>query len=208
MQSFAPFLVLIGFLASLPFYKAGKSNDAALNYHVVLSPESTLQITGHTNVNSFTCQYQGEFYQDTLSVTATKGNDMWHVQNAVLALETKRFDCHNPLMNADLLDLLQAEKYPQILIQLISVPEKGAQRLKSSAVNTIPVKVNIFMAGKERQYMLNVKRQQNASTSLYTGHLDLNITDFGLCPPKKMLGLVTVKEQVSIDFNVAFKLVD
>ena len=41
----------------------------------------------------------------------------------------------------------------------------------------------------------------------YTGKLKLDITDFGLEPPKKLLGLLVVKKEVDIDFRINLKII-
>lgn len=61
------------------------------------------------------------------------------------------------------------------------------------------VKINI--GGKENTYLVPVTID-NTDTNRFAGKLKLDIRDFGLEPPKKFLGLIVIKEDIEINFNL------
>ena len=213
-----PLVLIILFFLFIPFQlvfgdgEAKKGDVIAKKYEINIAQESYLVINGHTNVNNFSCVYDGNFYRDTLTVKAVSQGDYMHLENAVLKLKTKYFDCRNNMMNSDFRDLLQADKYPNIIIHVMEINKnlQEVQKLLVSNTNKkgVILSVKIDLAGKEKSYELPVEIKQVKDERFYIGHLDLDIRDFGLSPPKKMLGLITVNERVSIDFMVRISLVD
>jgi len=200
--------LLCGFISPEPNSKKDVIHG---NYRIQISEQSHLVINGQTNINSFSCGYDGNFYQDTLSVSAIINGDHLHFKNAQLILKTALFNCENKLMNPDFQNLLQAEKYPNIFIRVLEINKnrKDVQKLLVSnhPENSIVIlSVEITLAGQKNNYDLPIEVNHEEENRLYSGHLELNIRDFGLTPPKKMLGLVVVNEMVQIDFKVAISL--
>jgi hypothetical protein len=58
----------------------------------------------------------------------------------------------------------------------------------------------VKIAGVEKEYLVPVT--YNQTTNNVKGHLKLNIKDFKLKSPKKLLGMVVVNENVEINFNL------
>ncbi len=209
-------LLHITILASLLFFPgySGKISPPDIvykNYHVQIAEDSHLVINGHTNINSFSCGYNGDFYKDTLSVNAISNGDHLKLINAQLKLRTELFDCQNKLMNPDFQKLLQSDEYPFILIKVLEV-NKNKKDVRNFLVNdrnsnTVLLNVEITLAGRKNTYLIPVDSQQFNGNRFYSGHLNLDIRDFGLTPPRKMLGLIVVNEMVSIDFSVKLTLI-
>ncbi len=180
------------------------------NYHVQIEEESHLVINGNTNINSFSCGYNGNFYKDTLTVNTIANGDHLKLRNAQLKLKTALFDCQNKMMNPDFQNLLKADEYPYILIKVLYI-NKNRKDLENYLVsnktnNTVLLNVEITLAGQKNTYQIPIDTQQIQNDRYYSGHLNVDIRDFGLTPPKKMLGLVVVNEMVSIDFFVKLTL--
>lgn len=195
-----------------PEYNPGKSVDIVNgNYQVQIAEESHLVINGHTNVNSFSCGYDGNFYPDTLSVSTVATSGCLELKNAEIKLKTSYFDCSNKLMNPDFQNLLKADQYPFIKIKVIEI-DKNPGQFRNHLVSTysrkmLHLSVEIIIAGHKKNYDLPIEVAGDQNKNFYKGHLDLDIRDFGLTPPKKMLGLVVVNEMVSINFMVKISLV-
>ena len=64
----------------------------------------------------------------------------------------------------------------------------------------ITAKLNVKIAGIEREYLVPVT--YNQTTNNVKGQLKLNIKDFKLKSPKKLLGMVVVNDNVDINFNL------
>lgn len=182
------------------------------NYHglhrvveVSILEASYLVINGKTNVNKFHCYYH-QLSTKPLPVVLNQLENSITVKNAALILQTHQFDCNNQMMNKDFQQLLQSEAYPQIEIEILRLHQSPhSDRKLSSHLNevsfTIWVQALFRIVGNEHQYSFPVKVIDNSDDALnLQGSVDLNLLDFDITPPKKLLGLVEVQELITIDF--------
>jgi polyisoprenoid-binding protein YceI len=95
------------------------------------------------------------------------------------------------MITKDFKTILKAEEYPHIVINV-----KEINTIKES----ITTKIGVKIAGIEKEYTVPVTYNQN--TSNVKGQLRLNIKDFKLKSPKKLLGMVVVNDNVDIHFNL------
>ncbi|MGX1025072.1 YceI family protein [Psychroflexus sp. MBR-150] len=155
---------------------------------------SKIAIHGSSNVNKFICEYENVINLSNDIINYSLDDNQIKLKDTELLLNTKAFDCGNKGMNRDFKSLLNADKYENIKIQVLSImPEKDC----------ISITSNISISGHQKQYKFTVNASQNGS---YKGSLDLNICDFDLKPPTKMLGLVKVDETITIEFDVYFEI--
>ncbi|WP_324067040.1 MAG: YceI family protein [Flavobacterium sp.] len=158
---------------------------------VKITNKSEVTIKGKSNVNSFECKYNSEFIENDLHVSITRNNSKMLLEGAKIDIKSTGFDCAHKMITKDFKSILKAEEYPHIVInvrELIIVKEN------------ISAKLNIKIAGIEKEYMVPVAYNQNNAN--VKGQLKLNIKDFKLKSPKKLLGMVVVNDNVEISFNL------
>lgn len=168
---------------------------------IVIEQDSYLKILGTTNVNTFSCGYQGNISTDTLNINVQRDEDQIWLDDASLSVEVGRFDCGQSGMNKDFRNLLQHEQYPHLKINIMSL-SLSTKQAKYEAV----AQVSIAIAGEEEFYEVPVKLEAQDGRQYYTGKQVVNIRDFELTPPKKFLGMVVVDEEVVIDFKLNLSL--
>ncbi len=161
-----------------------------------LLPSSKLSISGDTNINEFLCTYNPELLPESVNIDYKQASSEIHFKNAVLLLKDSGFDCGNKGINRDFYDLMKAEKFPTIRLDL--------QKIKMDCPVTGKAFLTISIAGKEQYYEVPVK-VSNGDTLNFKGTLKLNISDFELEPPHKMFGLIVVKDDIDINFNITVK---
>ncbi|MEK6478256.1 YceI family protein [Catalinimonas sp. 4WD22] len=167
---------------------------------VLIERDSHLKILGTTNINSFSCAYQGNIGADTLSINVQRTENEILLDHAQLSVEVARFDCGHSGMNKDFRALLEHEQYPLLKVRLASLnlsPEKNYEAL---------AEVIIEIAGKLESYTVPVQLKEEDGEVFYVGRQALNIRDFELTPPKKFLGMIVVDEEVIIDFKLNLSL--
>jgi len=163
---------------------------------VQILADSELTITGDTNINKFLCGFDTKRLERSKEISFIQQGNNFKLQNAVLTLNNQGFDCGNKAINKDFHALLRTEEYPTISLEITELTvQNDAQAL---------AKVRITIAGKHKNYSLPVKIADTA-VDCFTGTLKLDINDFGLKPPKKMFGLIVVKEDIEINFNLTVK---
>ncbi len=188
----------------------GETTAPTREYRVKLASNSYLRIIGSTNVNSFTCGFEGEIPNDTFKVNVSKKNDKLYVENGSLVIPVKGFDCGNKMMNQDFLDLLRVNKHPEIRIMLTSLDmAEGHFSVENKTEELWAVaEITFFIAGESKKYPVPIKINQKKEGQYFEGTRKLDITEFNLEPPKKFMGLIQVQEEVIIDFSLNLTLLN
>ena len=163
---------------------------------IKILPKSTLSITGDTNINKFLCSFNTELIAENNQIIYKTGSSKINFENAILKLDNSGFDCGNKAINKDFKDLIKAEEYPVITLELTQILLDDNN--KASA------KVVINIAGESNTYLVPVEISSEETTQ-YKGCLNLNISDFNLQGPKKLFGLIIIKENININFILKVK---
>jgi polyisoprenoid-binding protein YceI len=88
---------------------------------------------------------------------------------------------------------LKAQEHPDITFRLLRVEPGQAGALKGIGM--------LRIAGVEREVALTLKTQRKESSLTVTGKVDLLMTDYGITPPKAMLGMLKTDPKVTITFE-------
>ena len=154
---------------------------------------STLQIMGKTNVTGFECFFEPEYFETHKTIAYCNQGAVILLRNARLVLDIDGFNCGGKAINADFRAMLKAEEYPVITLNFkqLSRVENGLEAL-----------VAIALAGQEHTYSIPVHYDTGELKHL-KGILKLNITDYDLQLPKKLFGLLKIKEEIAIAFDIA-----
>lgn len=159
---------------------------------VKISSKSEVSICGKSNINSFRCTYNSNLLEEEIIVTSIKSTEnIIYLNNARIAIKSNGFDCCHDMITKDLKKTLKADSYDNINIQLKEI-EIDNDNLTS--------RIEIEIAGKTKDYL--VPMNFNEKNNNVKGTLKLNIKDFNLKSPKKMFGMIEVKEHVDINFNL------
>lgn len=162
---------------------------------------SSINIHGSSNVNTFGCTASGAFQSKPIACEYknTKAS-MQAVMQGSVTVAIKSFDCKNRLLDNDMRKTLKADEFPHLTIQFLEL-----ERLPDvdSEVDFLSGKVQIELAGKQRQFYLRYAFNKTPNGYLLKGSRAFTFADFDLSPPKKVGGLIRVKD----DFDVGFTLV-
>lgn len=187
MKTALLYIMIIGW-STLSFAQTGFQNKS-----IQILPESQLTITGDTNINEFLCAFNTALIPQNKNLRYTVNKSGIIFENAKLRLEDQGFDCGNKAINKDFQKLIQSDKYPEIVLEI--------KKIYFETINQAKAEVVISIAGKHKEYIVPVEII-NSTTPQYKGILKLNINDFKLTPPKKIFGLIVVKEDIEINFNL------
>lgn len=89
---------------------------------------------------------------------------------------------------------LKVQQYPQIRFRLraLTAVDNGAYRAAGT----------LTLAGVEKDVTLNLQVVPNGSRLTVTGTTDLLMTDFGITPPKALMGMVKAHPKVAIAIDL------
>ncbi len=184
-----PFIILVS-LSNINVLKNSKS--------ILITPQSQLQIKGTSNVNDFKCGYNIKNLNDPILIEYESANNVIRFKNSTLILENDEFNCGGRGINKDFHSLLKSNEYPQIILKLKEV------KLKPNKKNRANTLIEIDIAGSSNTYIMETEFYYDDNWMI-SGQLKLNIQDFELEAPKKMLGLIVVSENIEISFKLVVK---
>lgn len=188
-----------GLIALFVLFSSFGSQPTVMTWRI--HPSSSIKIHGSSNVNTFGCTATGGFQSRPIECEYknTRAN-MQAVMRGSVSVEIKTFDCKNRLLDNDMRKTLRADEYPQMTIQFLEL-----ERMPDidSDVDFLSGKVQIELAGKQRQFYLRYAFNKTPNGYLLKGSRAFKFADFDLSPPKKVGGLIRVND----DFDVGFTLV-
>ena len=159
-----------------------------------------ITIAGTSNVHDYTAETSKATVTRVQLEGATPGATFWDDAQKPGAL--RAFDITIPALtlksNKDGLDknmykALKADKHPQITFSLKRI-EGAPGALKAIGMLTV--------AGVEKEVVLPLKTTRKGENLGVTGVLDILMTDYGIDPPKAMMGMVRADPKIKITFDV------
>ena len=168
-----------------------------------LQPESRLWVEGTSNVKPFACEakeldVQVETEQGRVVQRVVAGEKA--VRTVVVTVPSKSLDCdnNNKKMNEHMLKAIKAEENPSIEFRLQSY-ELAREGESTSAT----LQGTLKLGGVEKPVTINAATKSVADGVLQvTGEYELRMTDYGLKPPKLMMGAFKVNDPVKVNFDL------
>lgn len=155
---------------------------------------SEITISGKSNVNQFSCAYTTQIAKGCQQVNYKFYENIITLSNAELKLKSRAFDCGGRLINKDFNKLMQSEKHPYIIITFTQINIKD---------DNILVDATIEIADEVNLYTFIIEPQQSNN---YKGKLKLNITEFDMEAPTKLLGAIKVDPNINIEFDLNLEI--
>lgn len=171
-------------------------NNEKNKIEVQIKEGSYLFIKGTSNVNTFTCNYHKPIKPQVSIFTYQDHKNGWLLDDAELSLESTSFDCGGRRINNDFKELVKSNHFPSIKIEVFEIRPKESN---------FKARIGVSIAGVTQTLFVSVVLE-NAKDNTYTSILKLNIEDFNLDAPTKMMGLIKVDEEISIHVNLCLEL--
>ena len=167
----------------------------------IIDAESRLTIQGSTNVNEFTCKIESCTGTDTLQYVENNSTRQLRFTRSTMIVPIRSFDCGAKPISKDFWNTLKSESHPNLEIRFISL--ESLHFKKNSYIKGI---VDITLAGVTARYAVcyAVQIKDNSAVLLKGAH-SVNFADFGLEAPRKMRGLIKVKEALNVEFNLILR---
>ena len=180
-----------------------QGNKPRLTKWVIMNGGS-LKVDGSTNVNHFSCAIVNYSKPDTIAVT--RNNNQPIQLNGNIALDVQKFDCHNPVMTADLRKTLKTKEFPRLLIRFISISKYPDASTRQEVTTGL---VMIELAGVSKRFEVNYKVvAADKSYINLVGSREVHFSDFNITPPRKLGGMIRTNNELSVEFNIRMKVLD
>jgi polyisoprenoid-binding protein YceI len=92
---------------------------------------------------------------------------------------------------------LKADEHPEITFKLLRFENRPAPATGLRAIGVLRV------AGVDRQVAIDITTERQDAALVVKGTLALLMTDFGIAPPKAMMGMLKTDPKVTITFEIA-----
>jgi len=188
------------FILNVAFTK--KDVQSASLARWVVEKNSSLNIQGETNINSFECDVTEYLRADTLVYSKNDAIKKLCFTNSCLVVDVRRFDCHNKFITEDFRNALKADENPSLKIVFLTVDQFSNSCNNQIVTGVVDVQLAHVLRRAEVEYTVKVlpgnRIQMNGS------HI-FSFSDFNLKAPKKLAGLIRTKDQIKVNFQLFFK---
>ncbi len=177
-----------------------KAQDSDIKY--VTQPGSKLWIDGTSTIDSFTCTtHQVNGYADIENSAGMNGSTL-RKDKVEVTVPVFTLDCGKSIMNDDMYNAMEANKYPMITYELIkahvaSKPDtlSGAFLLETTGYLTI--------AGVRNKVDITIQvRMLSNGRFRLTGKKSLSMQDYGIVPPSHFFGLIRAHDKLVVNFDL------
>lgn len=141
--------------------------------------ENYFTIIGKTNVNTFKCIDKN--FNTPLSFGNLSANK--------ITLNVTDFNCKYDYITKDFRKTLSADKFPQIQINF--------GKFKKNANGTYTSLAEVKLMNKVKIYNIELTE----TGKFLTGKQQVKFSDFEIIPPKKMAGMIVVKDELDLYFS-------
>jgi hypothetical protein len=164
----------------------------------IIDYNSQLMIHGKTNVSNFTCFISCYNSTDTLNYELdTKTKNLIFDKNKMV-IPVFNFNCGNSMITKDFRETVNVDQYPYLIIAFLSLNRNVDDDLATG-------KMEITLAGIVKTATVNFNIKPKGDFIQLTGRHGVAFSDFNLKAPERMLGLVKVKEDLLVEFNLLIR---
>ncbi|MEI7504453.1 MAG: YceI family protein [Paludibacter sp.] len=170
-----------------------------------LQRNSSLTINGSTNLLTFKLVQNGDkLLRKTQTLKATESKNKVYLSDNKLSIAVKNFSSNNKIALDGFLDLLKAETHPNLNVEFNYLEVPTVEKDETLKTKTL---VSFTITGVTKQYTIPITATHVGDQYTINGNKSINIRDFGLVPPVKMMGLVRVSEWINIEFHLICNVV-
>jgi len=193
-------------LACTSFLGSSLSYHGATKKRYHLEEGSRLYIKGTSNVNNFTCDCEDQYPEQVIDIDPNGGHARF--RNAELHLKTKKFDCHNRKIDADMQKALQSAEYPNIKV-VLDESWQDPNCLQGACKDWFDVqaKVRITITKGTQELTIPAKAKLIGPNQFkLSGEQALQMSAFGIKPPEAMFGMIKVNDWIVFHFDLVVRV--
>lgn len=185
--------------AILSFLLFINSSITEQNVNFKIIKGSKLTISGTTNVKAkFNCECKENFYLSKYQMSVVDNPDTAIIsfKNASIVIPTKAFVCENDGMTEDMHKALKADEFPTIIFNVISA------NIPKGNIKGATILADLVITGNSKKITIPLTVEEAGNSQYrFLGSKDILMTDFNITPPTAMLGLIKVKNNITINFD-------
>jgi len=156
-----------------------------------------ISIEGSTNINRFSFLYDDSpITSDPVETEYSNEED----STVDFKIPLQSFDGSIPAMKSDFLELLKADEYPEVVVAIDRDRFNCGGELTAENVS-----LTVTLAGIRKAIPADFISYVNDEKLILSGSTKFLLSDFKLDPPQKALGLIHVRNEVFIKFDIVIE---
>jgi hypothetical protein len=164
----------------------------------VVEKSSSLRVAGSSNINNFTCNIYEYIDKDTIVFAKDPSRSV--KLSGEIQMDILSFDCHSKMITKDLRKTLKAEQYPKIVIRFISLQSMPLMNMEKEYIKGM---VEVQLAGIIKRFELQyIFLKSGPGILKLNGGRRFQFSDFKLSPPRKLAGLIKIKDGFDVNFQL------
>ena len=200
---FAPLLVLAT-LGPVADHESGlPAGDGTVRYDLSLLPESRIWFEGGSTVRGFTCESKGfgaEIRAQSNAVEFAVATLQDLIEQVVVRVPVQTIDCGNGTMNDHMRKALQATEHPEIEFRLDAYDVAP----NPDGTAAIEMRGTLTIAGAMKPVTIAAEAAvEEGGRLMVRGSHEIDMTEYGVKPPRLMLGTLKVHDNVTVHFEMA-----
>lgn len=193
-------LFLLGFFS--PAY--GQATECSAYTTTTLLENSSMSITGSSTLHGWNVEATQYSVRFIIPESWFDSNENWKgkdVDELVVNAPVEHLDGGENKMNRDLRDALEFEEYPEIVFRWDNINFVG----KTDTGKKAEVSGKINIAGVEREISFQANIYLNEWSQIVArGNVPINMKDYGIEPPRALLGLIKTDENIELVYELYF----
>jgi len=197
--AFAPFTLALFFMAAA----APRGVEPPANALVIDS--GRVVINGTSNIHDYTAESSAVRLVNAKVTAAAPAGSFWtevvkpgQLQAFEIAVRVDSLHSPKDGLDKNMHKALKSEQHPDITFRL--------SRLETPATGPVKGIGILQVAGASREVTLNLTLTRRDALLVVTGQTQFLMTDFGIAPPKAMLGMLKTDPKVTINFETVLSV--
>ncbi|MCX2742985.1 YceI family protein [Mangrovivirga sp. M17] len=171
-------------------------NSEKPDIHYFIIDQAEFKVHCKTNINSFTCSTSADKISDTLKVYVYKDQSIARFNKADIQVPIRSFNCGINQLTKDFHETLDSDKYPYLIVRINSIK---ANRTPED----LTAEITLNIAGQNKKYTFPIELAKESNQYNCEGSNTISLNDFRLDTPDRFFGMVKVKEEVSLSFQLS-----
>lgn len=193
-------------LTGFRLYESGSTLSESSAFSYSLLQGSKVSVEGTTSVNAFTCFSDDTYSQHSANLFVNDLKNNITFQGVILDVKTGSLQCGNEVMNKNLCQMLNTDKYPFIVVELLQASTRIGESPNFSQWVNMTGKVYISLAGERRAQRIDFAAKQNGNGVYhFIGKHNISLNQYNLDPPTALFGLVKVNDVITVKFDLLVK---
>lgn len=196
-------MIIIFFLQLLfGLHASNNNNTKSILKRWAVDSNSSLNIEGRSNVSAFYCEVTKYLEADTLQYVNNETTRQFVFTNSSLSVDINDFDCHQRIITSDFRKTLKADQNRFLKIHFISVDAFDV----CNHNQVVKGKVEILLAGHIKCTTIDFKINATSTGLIQmNGSKNMLFSEFNVAPPRKLAGIIRIKEEIKVNFQLFFK---